>query len=138
MGFLIVTNTIDGLYPLVLKRGIDQISGKINLHEVGKTAALFFAMMTALAVTRFCWRTFFGKYHTLAAEDLRNRLFQHMAQMGPNFFHKNSVGELMSLITNDVQSFRQGIGSGVLVLVDAVTIVCVVLPLMIMMNPGWT
>ncbi len=136
--FLIITNTIDGLYPLVLKKGIDQISGKVSIHDVAKTAALFFAMMTGLAITRFCWRTFFGKYHTLAAEDLRNRLFQHMAQMGPNFFHKNSIGELMSLITNDVQSFRQGIGSGVLVLVDAVTIVCVVLPLMIMMNPGWT
>jgi ATP-binding cassette subfamily B multidrug efflux pump len=95
-------------------------------------------MMAGLAVTRYCWRTFFGEYHTLAAEDLRNRLFHHMTQMGPNFFYKNSVGELMSLITNDVQSFRQGIGGGVLILVDAITIVCVVLPLMIMMNPGWT
>ena len=138
MLFLIATNTIDGLYPLVLKRGIDQIAQKASINEIFKTAALFFFMMSGLAITRFCWRTFFGKYHTLAAEDLRNRLFQHMAQMGPNFFHKNAVGELMSLITNDVQSFRQGIGSGVLVLVDAVTIVCVVLPLMLFMNPGWT
>lgn len=138
MFFLIITNTIDGLYPLVLKRGIDQITNHFGLHDIFKTAALFFAMMAGLAITRLCWRTYFGKYHTLAAEDLRNRLFRHMAQMGPNFFHKNSIGELMSLITNDVQSFRQGIGSGVLILVDAITIVCVVLPIMITMNPGWT
>jgi ATP-binding cassette subfamily B multidrug efflux pump len=138
MIFLVATNTIDGLYPLVLKRGIDQITAHSALSELFKTSTLFFAMMAGLAVTRYCWRTFFGEYHTLAAEDLRNRLFHHMTQMGPNFFYKNSVGELMSLITNDVQSFRQGIGSGVLVLVDAITIVCVVLPVMIMMNPAWT
>ncbi len=138
MFFLILTNTIDGLYPLVLKKGIDQIAEKVAIHEIFTTAVWFFLMMSGLAVTRFCWRTFFGKYHTMAAEDLRNRLFQHLGQMGPNFFQKNSVGELMSLITNDVQSFRQGIGSGVLVLVDAVTIVCVVLPLMLYMNVGWT
>ncbi len=138
MFFLILTNTIDGLYPLVLKKGIDQVTQKIAIGEISKTAALFFLMMAGLALTRFCWRTYFGKYHTLAAEDLRNRLFQHMAQMGPNFFQKNSVGELMSLITNDVQSFRQGIGSGVLVLVDAITIVCIVLPIMLLMNPEWT
>ncbi len=138
MLFLILTNIIDGVYPLLLKRGIDQITDRIALSEILKTTVLFFVMLAALAITRYYWRVFFGRYHTLAAEDLRNRLFHHMIQMGPNFFYKNSVGELMSLITNDVQSFRQGIGNGVLVLVDAVTITFIILPLMIMMSPTWT
>jgi len=138
MFFLLITNVIDGLYPLVLKKGIDQISNRIPINEISKTAALFFLMMSGLALTRYCWRRYFGTYHSLAAEDLRNRVFQHLTKMGPNFFHKSSIGELMSLITNDVQSFRQGIGNGVLILVDSVTITCVILPLMIMMNPMWT
>ena len=136
--FLLITNGLDGLSPLILKMGIDQISTHANAQTLAKTALLFFATMSGLSFTRFCWRTFFGRYHTLAAEDLRNRIFVHLSRMGPNFFHKNPVGELMSLITNDVQSFRQGIGSGVLILVDSVSITCIILPLMVMMNPSWT
>ncbi len=136
--FLLLTNSLDGISPLILKKGIDQISGHSSSDSILQTALLFFVTMMGLSFTRFCWRTFFGRYHTLAAEDLRNRLFTHLSHMGPNFFHKNPVGELMSLITNDVQSFRQGIGAGVLVLVDSVSITCIILPLMIMMNPTWT
>jgi ATP-binding cassette subfamily B multidrug efflux pump len=138
MIFLLITNFLDAISPLILKIGIDQITEKASTGELVKTVGLFFLAMSGLALTRFCWRTFFGRYHTLAAEDLRNRLFRHLGTMGPNFFHKNPVGELMSLITNDVQSFRQGIGSGVLVLVDALTITAIVLPVMLMMNVAWT
>lgn len=138
MFFLLLTNTLDGLYPLILARGIDQIASGQPLREVGMTTLLFLGSMTLLAGSRFCWRVFFGRYHTLAAEDLRNRIFKHFTTMGPQFFKKNPIGELMSLITSDVQYFRRGIGSGVLVLVDGVSIICVVLPLMIWLNPHWT
>jgi ATP-binding cassette, subfamily B, multidrug efflux pump len=138
MIFLLITNFLDAVSPLILKMGIDQVTTQVSSKELLKTVTIFFLAMAGLAFTRFCWRTFFGRYHTLAAEDLRNRLFRHLGTMGPNFFHKNPVGELMSLITNDVQSFRQGIGGGVLVLVDAVTITAIILPVMFMMNAAWT
>jgi ATP-binding cassette subfamily B protein len=137
MFFLIVTNTLDALYPLILKQGIDQVVAKAQWNDVLKTSLLFFGMMTSLALTRLWWRTFFGRYHTLAAEDLRNRLFHHLTTMGPSFFQKNPVGELMSLITNDVQSFRNGIGNGVLVLVDSACLFVLLLPIMISLNPVW-
>lgn len=138
MFFLILTNIADGLYPLILKKGIDQISDGLSMKDIGPTALLFFATMATLAATRYGWRVFFGRYHTLAAEDLRNRIFHHLTTMGPQFFKRNPIGELMSLITNDVQSFRQAIGSGVLILVDGFVIILIVLPLMIWMEPEWT
>ncbi len=138
LSFLFVTNLLDSLYPLVLKQAIDLIVAKQSFESIFHVAILFFVLMSTLAVTRYYWRVFFGRYHTLAAEDLRNRIFQHITKMSPQFFSKNPVGELMSLITNDVQSFRQGIGSGILVLVDATTLVCFILPLMLKLNWYWT
>jgi ATP-binding cassette subfamily B multidrug efflux pump len=138
MLFLLITNTVDGLYPLIIKRGIDQIVDGKSASEIAPTALIFFVTMSFLAGSRYCWRVYFGRYHTLAAEDLRNRIFRHLTTMGPQFFKKNPIGELMSLITNDVQSFRQAIGSGVLVLVDGVSIIAIVLPIMIWMQPSWT
>jgi ATP-binding cassette subfamily B protein len=94
--------------------------------------------MAMLAFTRYCWRVFFGEYHTDAAEDLRNRIFSHLVGMGPRFFKKNPVGELMSVVINDVQSFRNAIGSGVLVFFDGIIIISVTLPLMLWLEPQWT
>ncbi len=138
MFFLLITNTADGLYPLILKKAIDQISAGEPMSAVAPTAWLFFGTMSLLAVTRYFWRVFFGTYHTRAAEDLRNRIFHHLTTMGPQFFKQNPIGELMSLIANDVQSFRQAIGSAVLILVDGLSIIAIILPLMLWLEPSWT
>ncbi|MEK2646487.1 ABC transporter ATP-binding protein [Bdellovibrio sp. BCCA] len=136
--FLIITNALDGVYPLIMKTAIDQIEAQVPLNNIGKTCLIFFAVMAGLAVSRYGWRTNFGRFHTFAAEHIRQKLFRHVTSLGPNFFHKNQVGELMSLLTNDVQSFRQAIGPGLLILADGVIIIAVILPIMATMNWAWT
>ncbi|WP_172795330.1 ABC transporter ATP-binding protein [Bdellovibrio bacteriovorus] len=138
MIFLLITNALDGIYPLIMKTAIDQIETKVPLDDIGKTCAMFFAVMAGLAISRYGWRAHFGRFHTFAAEHIRQKLFRHVTSLGPNFFHKNQVGELMSLLTNDVQSFRQAIGPGLLILADGIIIIGVVLPIMISLNWEWT
>ncbi|MGZ6444118.1 MAG: ABC transporter ATP-binding protein [Bdellovibrio sp.] len=138
MIFLIVTNALDGVYPLIMKIAIDQIETKVPLNNIAKTCFMFFAIMAGLALSRYSWRKYFGHFHTYAAEHLRQKLFKHVTSLGPNFFHKNQVGELMSLLTNDVQSFRQAIGPGLLILADGIIIIIIVLPIMISMSWSWT
>lgn len=138
MFFLLITNALDGFYPLIMKTAIDQIEQQVPLNAIGKTCLIFLAIMSGLAVTRYGWRTNFGRFHTFAAEHIRQKVFRHLTSLGPNFFHKNQVGELMSLLTNDVQSFRQAIGPGLLILADGVIIIAIVLPIMISMNWQWT
>lgn len=136
--FLVITNALDGIYPLIMKTAIDQIEARVPLNELGKTTVIFFAIMAGLAFTRFGWRIHFGRFHTFAAEQVRQSIFRHVTSLGPNFFHKNQVGELMSLLTNDVQSFRQAIGPGLLILADGIIIIAVLLPIMITLNWQWT
>lgn len=136
--FLIITNALDGIYPLIMKLALDQIESQVPLSDLGKTSLMFFSIMASLAITRYGWRVHFGKFHTFAAEHLRQKLFRHITSLGPNFFHKNQVGELMSLLTNDIQSFRQAIGPGLLILADGIIIIVVVLPIMFHLNAEWT
>ncbi|QLY26134.1 ABC transporter ATP-binding protein [Bdellovibrio sp. KM01] len=135
---MLFTNALDGIYPLVMKQIIDSIEARAPMSEITKTCMIFALVMASLAATRLGWRAFFGKFHTYAAEDIRRRIFNHLTSLGPNFFHKNQVGELMSLLTNDVQSFRQAIGPGLLILADGVIIIAIVFPIMVMMNWSWT
>lgn len=135
---LIVTNTLDGLYPLLLKVGIDQIEKQQPLGELGRTSLLLITAITCLGLTRYGWRRYFGRFHTYAMEDMRLRIFKHFTNLGPSFFQKSQVGELMSVATNDVSSFRQAIGPGLLIFLDGLIYLAIILPVMFTMNFSWT
>jgi ATP-binding cassette subfamily B protein len=136
--FLFLTNFLDTLTPLILKRAIDQVSAGAEKQAILYTGLMFFLLMVALAGFRYLWRYFFGTYHTLAAEDLRCRVFKHLLHMSPQFFQKKGSGELISTMTNDIQAFRMGIGNAVLVLVDGTLLMAMILPIMIYYNWEWT
>lgn len=136
--FLLITNGLDAFWPLLLREGLDQLEAGTSLSSLAKTCLMFLAVMSGLAMTRYGWRRFFGEFHTFAAETLRQKIFVHLNHLGASFFQKTSVGELMSLITNDVQSFRQAIGPGFLIFADGIIIIAWVLPIMLYLNPDWT
>lgn len=139
LSLLVFNNFVDCLTPLVLKQAVDYLSAGIISQEKTLNIALqFFGVMATLAATRYGWRVLWGYFHTNSAEDLRNRVFNHFTVLGPKFFNKNPIGELMSLITNDVQSFRNGIGPGLLVLVDGISLIAIILPMMIYLDFSWT
>ena len=138
ISLLVVTNFLDSIWPLFIKMGIDQIERVAPLSELTKTCLMFAAVMVALAFFRYGWRRQWGEFHSTASEHLRLTLFDHMVFMGSRFFQKNPPGELMSLMTNDIQSFRQGIGPGFLILADGLIYTTIVIPIMLSLNPEWT
>jgi ATP-binding cassette subfamily B multidrug efflux pump len=81
---------------------------------------------------------YWGRFHHSVAEDLRNHIFDKYTDLGPSFFSKTSVVAELWLINNDVNLFRMAIGPGVLILMDALLILCIVPPLMISISPDWT
>lgn len=138
MFFLLITNGLDASWPYILKIALDQIEARVPMSEITKTCIMFFAVMASLAAMRFSWRYYFGRFHSQVAEHLRRKIFGHLTNLGPSFFQKNPIGELMSLMTNDVQSFRHAIGPGQLILADGIIITLFVFPIMLSMNWVWT
>lgn len=120
MSALLVTSLLDILPPLVLKKGIDQVAGGASHQDILITTLEFTALVTALAVMRYFWRILFGGFHQGVAQDLRRRVFEKLTKLGPRFYNSNPTGELMSLVTNDIEAVRMGMGPGVLVVSDAV------------------
>jgi ATP-binding cassette subfamily B protein len=138
MFLLVITNIMDALWPLLLKVAIDQVQAQVSFNELTKTVLFYFAILFCLAWTRYGWRSVYGGFHTWAQEDIRQDLFAHLMSLGMRFFQKNPVGEVLSTLTNDVQAFRQGLGPGILMLADAIIIICSVIPAMLYLNTGWT
>lgn len=135
---LLITNILDGLSPLILKQAVDDLIANKSAIEVIPNLSLFMVLIIGTAIARYSWRIFFGRHHHPAAEDLRNRIFTKFTSLGPSFFEKRPVGQLMSLITNDVQAFRMGVGPALLLTFDSFFILATTLPIMIYLSPTWT
>lgn len=135
---LFLTNLMDTLVPRLVGKAIDLIIHEAPLRHVGKLVWTIFGIVVGMSVFRFLWRYIWAQFHHAVAEDLRNRLFERMSFLGPSFFRPRKIGQLITLISNDVNSFRMGIGPGLLVFFDGLFLICLVLPMMISISWTWT
>lgn len=136
--WLFLTNALDVAVPYLQGRAIDAITQEKSMTEIGGVIAWLFAVIAGLSIFRFLWRVYWARFHHQVAEDLRNRLYDRMAHLGPTFFRPRKIGQLITLISNDVNSFRMGIGPGMLIILDGVTLIFLILPQMLWISPTWT
>jgi ATP-binding cassette subfamily B protein len=136
--WLFLTNLMDSLVPFIQGRTIDYITAGAPLLEVGEMVGWLFAVIAFLSVFRFLWRVYWARFHHTVADDVRNRLFERMAGLGPGFFRPRKIGQLITLISNDTNSFRMGIGPGLLILLDGIFLIGLILPQLLYISPDWT
>lgn len=134
---LFCTNFLDVLTPLGVKFAIDAVTAK-DPSRLAEAIGIYIGLMSFVALFRFGWRYFFGRFHHSVANDLRIRIFGKLTELGPSFYQRSPVGQLMSLITNDVNSFRMAIGPGMLTLLDAIFLLVMIVPIMCWLSFDWT
>ena len=76
-------------------------------------------IILALVLGRFLWRVCLFGAGRRAETDLRLRMFAHARTLPVSYYHKNKVGSLMSLFTNDIETVQDCFGSGVMMFFDA-------------------
>ncbi len=136
--WLFLTNLMDSLVPFLQGMTIDKITAGAPLREVGGMVGWLFAVILFLSGFRYMWRIVWARFHHTVAEDLRNRLYDAMVGLGPGFFRPRKIGQLITLISNDVNSFRMGIGPGLLIMLDGIFLIALILPQMLFISPTWT
>lgn len=134
---LIFTNTFDILSPYLIGKIIDALAGA-TIQSLSLDLFLLLCVSFGTAIFRYLWRIYFGYFHHSVAADLRKLLFKKMLNLGQDFHHKVPTGEKMTLITQDIDNFRMGIGPGLLIFFDAIIYVIGLLPLMLMIDVKWT
>jgi ATP-binding cassette subfamily B protein len=135
---LLATNSLEVSVPWLIGRGLDTLTQGKPFSEIRQLTLLIVGVTLFLSFFRFLWRVFWARFHQAVADDLRNELFYKYTDLSPSFFQKNKIGKLMSLITNDVNSFRVGIGPGFLILFDALIQTLLILPIMFSISMAWT
>ena len=133
---LALTNAAYLGVPQLMGRAIDELDGagtdttlvlQLVLGMVG------FALLTA--ITRIASRIWIFNAARAAEFDLRSDLFGHMMTLSPAYYRSHPVGDVMSRLTNDVQTVRAMWGFGLVSLGNAILAFVSVLGVMLATDP---
>ena len=105
---------------------------------VSKICMPMLIIILIIVAGRFLWRVCFFGAGIMAENDLRNRMFSHCKDLSQEFYHKNNVGNLMSLFTNDLDTFQECYSWGIMEFCDAVFLGALAITKMWRMDPMLT
>ena len=94
---------------------------------------MFFVAMIMIT-GRFLWRICFFGSGIKVERDLRQKMFDHCKDLSLQYYHRNKVGNLMSLFTNDLETVQECFSWGILQACDIVFLGGMAIAKMFMMN----
>ena len=108
---------VENALLLALKIGLIYIS-----FSLGKGFFLFLVRQTIIVASRFI------EY------DLKNEIYSHYQKLNVSFYKKNTTGDLMNRISEDVSKVRMYLGPGIMYSINLVVLSIMVIIQMIQIN----
>jgi ATP-binding cassette subfamily B protein len=127
---LLATNWLQQLIPRFLKNALDALqhppAGGLP-HAVLETVLLWAGLRTAAVLgqgfLRYGWRMGFFGLGRKVEYALRRQLFARLLTLGPSFFRRLRVGDLLSRAMSDLATVRESLGFGWLAIVDGLSMI---------------
>jgi ATP-binding cassette subfamily B multidrug efflux pump len=131
IGALFVVNVLGVGIPLFIRDGIDELQVTFSFNRVMYYVMLVLVSASAMWGIRMASRISLFGVGRQVEFDLKQRIFQHLLQMEPAYFDRNTAGELISRATSDVDNIRRLLGFAVLSLANTVFAYALTVPVML-------
>ena len=131
---LLLTNVFYLGVPETLGRAVDAI-GVPDTSVIRDLVLMMMVFAILTALTRIASRILIFNSGRAAEYDLRSDLFGHLMTLSPAYYREHPTGDVMSRLTNDVQTVRAMWGAGLLNLANAVIAFVTVLGRMLWADP---
>ena len=135
---LVVTNAFALAIPWLLGRVVTALQGDAPAEAVPPLALGMVLFAACQAVARIGSRIALFNAARMAEYDLRSELFAHLMTLDGGYFRKHPTGDVMSRLTNDVQTVRAMWGPGFLNVVNTAFLFAAALVLMLTISPWLT
>jgi len=140
--FLVLSNLLYVNMPLVVRDAVRSFKSDFDpnnwlnsalsfgglyiLLSLGKGLFLFFQRQTIIKVSRYI------------EFDLKNEVYDHYQRLNYNFYKRNSTGDLMNRISEDIAKVRMYLGPGIMYSVNLVALFAFVVTYMVNISPQLT
>jgi ATP-binding cassette subfamily B protein len=131
VGALFLVNVLGVWIPLLIRDGIDELQVTFSYDRVLYYALMVLVLASVMWVIRMVSRiTLFGVGRQVEF-DLKQRIFEHLLQMEPAYFSRNTAGELISRATSDVDNIRRLLGFAILSIANTAFAYALTIPVML-------
>ncbi len=134
---LVLVSLTELLPPWLIGRVVDDLQqNTLTEASAFATVAMIAASAVVVYVLRNGWRILLFGGAIKLGQILRLRLYHHLLNMAPEFYHRHKTGDLMAHATNDIKAIEATAAEGVLTLVDSLVAGSVVIGAMLWVC-GW-
>ncbi len=102
------------LFPLVIRRAIDDLNKQLNIQKLAFYAGALLAVAGTKAIFQFLTRWILIGASRDIEFDLRNDLFAHLERLSYSFYQRTRTGDIMARATNDLNAVRMLVGPGIM------------------------
>jgi len=133
---LLVVNILGTYLPLMIGQAIDELQDQFQFQRVLFYVLLLVILASIMWAIRMASRIWLFGTGRQVEFDLKQQIFEHLLQMEPAYFARNSAGDLISRSTSDVDNIRRLVGFAVLSFVNTIFAYALTLPVMLAIDPG--
>ena len=107
------------IIPGITARVIDGLSSFMATSHTLLVALLQIgALVAGMTVGRYFWRSLIWGSARYVEQEVRGDLFAKYLELSADFHDVHKTGDLMALVTNDLEAVRQSLGDGLLMISD--------------------
>ncbi len=126
------------LFPLVIRRAIDDLNLGVTRDKLFTYSALLLAVAATKAIFQFLTRWILIGVSREIEFDLRNDLFTHLERLSYSFYQRTRTGDIMARATNDLNAVRMLAGPGIMYTANTVVFTAGALVFMLSISPRLT
>ena len=113
-------------------------TGSIDFGYIGKILLILLAMYLVSAAFSFCQSWIMSGLSQKMCYDFRHQISEKINRLPLAYFEKRTVGEVLSRITNDVDTLGQSLNQSITQLITSITTMIGVLIMMLTISPTMT
>jgi len=135
---VLFNNCVWILFPLVIRRAIDDLNQGVTLHKLLTYSGWLLAVAGTKAIFQFLTRWILIGVSREIEFDLRNDLFTHLERLSYSFYQRTRTGDIMARATNDLNAVRMLVGPGIMYTANTVVFTAGALAFMLSISPRLT
>jgi ATP-binding cassette, subfamily B, multidrug efflux pump len=133
-----LTNGIWILFPLVIRRAVDDLHLGITRHKLVTYALLLLAVAATKGIFQFLTRWIVIGVSREIEFDLRNDLFRHLESLSYSYYQRTRTGDIMARATNDLNAVRMLLGPAIMYSANTIVFTAGALAFMLSISPKLT
>ena len=126
------------LFPLVIRRAVDDLHLGITRHKLFTYALLLLGVAAVKGIFQFLTRWILIGISREIEFDLRNDLFQHLEGLSYSYYQRTRTGDIMARATNDLNAVRMLLGPAIMYSANTIVFTAGALAFMLAISPRLT